>query len=76
MSDTGRNVRAIIADILEQEVASVQPETKLGDLLQIDSVAVLEILVALERHYQIKISEQEIKMVVTVQDIINLVENK
>ena len=72
-----QDILAIVAEILEIQPASLSDEAKLNEMLkQIDSVAMLEILVTLERKYQITVKETEIKTITNWQQMIGLIRQK
>jgi len=57
----------------ENEIA---PEKTLRDQLGVDSAEMVEIVVALEKEFNIKIPAEKVGELKTVQDIINFVEGK
>ncbi len=54
----------------------ITPEKTLRDQLGIDSAEMVEIVVALEKEFNIKIPAEKVAELKTVQDIINFVEGK
>ncbi len=72
-----QDIIAIVAEILEIQPASLSDESKLNEMLtQIDSVAMLEILVTLERKYQITVKETEIKTITNWRQLVELIRQK
>ena len=67
-----------IKDILSNENkvydADFRPESNLRSDLGLDSLDVVELLMELEKKYKIRIPDDELERVVTVQDVVNLVE--
>jgi len=57
----------------ENEIA---PEKTLRDQLGVDSAEMVEIVVALEKEFNIKIPAERVADLKTIQDIINFVEGK
>lgn len=65
--------------VLEEELfveEEITLESNLKDDLHIDSVAAVELSLQLEAKYDIEITEQELVKLVTVQDVIKLLEAK
>ena len=67
-------VYKIIKDILTDDVEKIKPEAKLIDDLGADSLTAVEILMELEKELGVDIDDSEVEKIVTVQDIINIVE--
>ena len=77
MSDNlEREIREIVAEILEVKPEEVTSESTINQLMEIDSVVLLEILVSLERRYQIDISEDEVKDITQLQHLVELIRRK
>ena len=64
----------IIADPLDVDKADVQPDTKLVNDLDADSLSVVEIQMAIEDEGGVKIPDEEIPNLVTVDDIMKAIE--
>lgn len=71
---TFEKLQEIIADNLDVEKDEVKPEAKLIDDLDADSLAVVELQMAIEDEAGIKIPDEDIKNLVTVQDIMDEIE--
>lgn len=69
-------LRALIAEELELPVEDVTDEADLKSDLDVDSLTAMEIAVQLEKKYQIKISDEEIKSLSTLLKIHRLVSAK
>ena len=69
-------VYKIIKDILTDDVEKIKPEAKLIDDLGADSLTAVEIVMELEKELGVDIDDSEVEKIVTVQDIINIVEAK
>ncbi|NNJ05538.1 acyl carrier protein [Streptomyces sp. PKU-MA01144] len=69
-------LRALIADVLEVDEASITPEIDFVRDLGVDSLLAMELAVTLERHYQVKIESHEIGNVRTMPDISALLAQK
>jgi acyl carrier protein len=55
-------------------VEKIKPEAKLIDDLGADSLTAVEIVMELEKELGVDIDDSEVEKIVTVQDIINIVE--
>ena len=64
-------VREIIADQLSVDESSIQPETSLVKDLEADSLDFVELVMALEDAFDVKIEEDDTAKIVTAQDIID-----
>ena len=69
-------VYKIINDILTDDVEKIKPEAKLIDDLGADSLTAVEIVMELEKELGVDIDDSEVEKIVTVQDVINIVESK
>ena len=75
------NVRSIeaavihtIANSMMLDVRTISPESKLFDDLGLDSLDRIELCMSLEDEFAIQIPNNEIEKVITIQGIVNLVE--
>lgn len=64
-------IRTIIADQLSVEESSIQPETFLTKDLEADSLDFVELIMALEDTFDVKIEEDDASNISTVQDIMD-----
>ena len=69
-------VYKVIQDVLTNDIDKIKPESKLIDDLGADSLTAVEIVMELEKKLGIEIDDSKIEKIVTIQDIINIVENK
>jgi|TARA_R100000426_G_scaffold69727_1_gene48484 acyl carrier protein len=69
-------VYKIIKDILTDDVEKIKPEAKLIDDLGADSLTAVEIVMEIEKELGVDIDDSEVEKIVTVQDVINIVESK
>jgi acyl carrier protein len=69
-------VYKIIKDILTDDVEKIKPEAKLIDDLGADSLTAVEIVMEIEKELGVDIDDSEVEKIVTVQDVINIVEAK
>lgn len=61
-----QDVKELIADIIEVDVASLDPDANLVEDLGMDSMMALEILASLEKRFKIKLPEDELPKITTV----------
>ncbi|MEO5767850.1 MAG: acyl carrier protein [Polyangia bacterium] len=66
-------VRKIIVEQLEVAPDKVKPEASFADDLKADSLAVVELVLALEESFKIEIPDEDTEKIKTVGDVINYV---
>jgi acyl carrier protein len=66
-------VTSIIADVSGFEVEEINPNSKLADDLEIDSIKAIEIVVALEKKYKISVRDEDVPKITTVHETTELV---
>ena len=80
MSELGikdkERIRELIADKLGFDTVEVLPETKLIDELGMDSLDRIELMVEVERAFDISLTEEEIEIIETVQQCFDLIGTK
>jgi acyl carrier protein len=69
-------VYQVIKEILSDDEAKLVPTAKLIDDLGADSLSAVEIVMELEKKLDITIDDSEVDKIVTIQDVINIVEAK
>ena len=69
-------IRELIADKLGFDTVEVLPETKLIDDLGMDSLDRIELMVEMEREFDISLTEEEIEIIETVQQCFDLIGTK
>lgn len=65
---------ALIEDALDVDEGSLSPETALADVDEWDSIAALSLIVMLDEEFERTISGEQIKALVTIQDILSYME--
>ncbi|MCB5181524.1 acyl carrier protein [Streptomyces antimicrobicus] len=60
-------LRAVVAQVLDVDVAEVTDHVRFIDDLEVDSLMALEIVVVLEKKYGIKLPESDLKQITTLQ---------
>ena len=80
MSELGikdkERIRELIADKLGFDTVEVLPETRLIDDLGMDSLDRIELMVEMEREFDISLTEEEIEIIETVQQCFDLIGTK
>ncbi len=67
-----QEVRKLIADIIEIEPDKVEPDANLVEDLGMDSMMALEILASIEKKFRIRIPEEELPKITTLNRAIEL----
>ena len=65
-------LKDILTTEFELEEASVTPEARLFDDLELDSIDAVDIMVKMKEHVPEKIDPEKFKKVVTIQDVTDL----
>lgn len=69
-------IRELIADKLGFDTVEVLPETKLIDDLGMDSLDRIDLMVEMEREFDISLTDEEIEIIETVQQCFDLIGTK
>ena len=72
VANLDEDIRSLVAEILEREPSQVDPEARLVEDLGMDSMMALEIVASLEKRYKIRLPEQELQEVKTLNRVIEL----
>ena len=67
-----QEVRELIADIIEMEPSKIEPDAHLVEDLGMDSMMALEILATMEKKFKIKIPEEDLPKITTLNHAIEL----
>lgn len=67
-----QDVKKLIAEIIEMEPNEIDSEANLVEDLGMDSMMALEILAAMEKKYKIKIAEEDLPKITSVNRAIEL----
>jgi acyl carrier protein len=74
MADTiEAKVKELIIQQLEVKEEQLKPEASFTDDLKADSLAVVELVLALEQEFDLEIPDEETEKIKTVQDAINYI---
>ncbi|GAA7925431.1 acyl carrier protein [Helicobacter pylori] len=69
-------IRAVIAEQLEIDVSQVTPEAKFVKDLGVDSLDILELIMALEERFGIEIPDEQAEKIVNVGDVMRYIEKQ
>ena len=75
MTATAKGVKTRIAEVLNISADRVSEETNLKDLVS-DSFLLVEMAIELQEDFRVRFSQEDLKVVHTVQDLIALIEIK
>ncbi|MEM7158404.1 MAG: acyl carrier protein [Myxococcota bacterium] len=75
MSDIDGKVKEIVADQLDVKLDEVEASKSFTDDLQADSLAIVELVLALEEKFDVKIPDDEVDKIKTVGDAITYIQN-
>ena len=67
-----QEIRDLIADIIEMEPDQIDPDAHLVEDLGMDSMMALEILASIEKKYKIRIPEEDLPKITTVNRAVEL----
>ena len=67
-----QEVKVLIADIIEMDPNQIDPNAHLVEDLGMDSMMALEILASIEKKYKIKIPEEDLPKITTVNRAVEL----
>ncbi|OWT33932.1 acyl carrier protein [Helicobacter pylori PMSS1] len=69
-------MQAVIAEQLEIDVSQVTPEAKFVKDLGVDSLDILELIMALEERFGIEIPDEQAEKIVNVGDVMRYIEKQ
>ncbi len=70
------DIKKVLVDALDIDESLITPEARLKEDLDIDSLAAVELSLELETEFDVQIEDEELEKLVTVQDIIDIIEEK
>ncbi len=71
-TDIAVEVRKIVSEILETDPGTINPDAQLVEDLGMDSMMALEILAAIEKHFKVKVPEESLVKMTTLNQIIQV----
>ncbi len=72
MQDIDTEIKNLIAEIIEKDPATLDPNARFVEDLGVDSMMALEILAAIEKKYKISIPEDKLPQMTTLHDTIQI----
>lgn len=69
-------IKNVLVNAIHVDPAAVTPEAKIREDLDIDSLSAVELALELETEFDVRIEDEELVKLVTVQDIIDIVSAK
>jgi acyl carrier protein len=69
-------IKQLLIDTANVDEEKIKPSARLKEDLGFDSLYAVEMALELETHFSIKIEPEELKQLITVQNVVDLVENK
>lgn len=69
-------VKKVLVDAIIVDEEKITPQARLKEDLDIDSLSAVELSLELETEFDIRIADEELAALVTVQDIIDLINSK
>ena len=75
-SEIETKLSGLLVDELGIEGSKVKPEARFEEDLEVDSLGVVELLMALEDNFGVKIPDEEAEGITTVAEAVDLVEKK
>ncbi|MEX1366499.1 MAG: acyl carrier protein [Nannocystaceae bacterium] len=75
MSDIAEKVKEIVVDQLDVKLEDIDASKAFTDDLQADSLAIVELVLALEEKFDVKIPDDEVDKIKTVGDAIKYIED-
>ena len=69
-------IKKVLVEALNVDEEEIKPEAKLNEDLGIDSLAAVELALELENEFGIRIEDEELANLVTVQDVMDIIEKK
>lgn len=76
MSDTFDRIKKIITEHLDIEDSKIIPEASFADDLGADSLDTVELIMALEEHFEIEIPDEEAQKILTVKNAVDYINEK
>ena len=67
-----KEIRSIVAEILEIKETNIRPDANFADELGMDSMMALEILASVEKKYKIKIPEEYLTKVTSLKNMVEI----
>ena len=75
-TDVQQRVIKIISDVLNQNESTIRLDASLRDDLQVDSLHLMTLFIALEDEFQSSMPPEEVTGIFTVKDVIDFIDKK
>lgn len=72
MPDLAQEIRTMVAEIVDISPETIKPDAKFVEDLGVDSMMALEILASLEKKYRIRIPEESLAKLTSLNETVNL----
>jgi len=69
-------LQRIAEELLDIDPSKISETTSLGDDLEVDSLDVIDVAMALEKEFRIQFEEEELRSITTAGDVVDLILNK
>ena len=69
-------IKELLIDSANVDMKKIKPEARLKEDLGFDSLYAVEMALELETHFSIKITPDDLKSLITVKDVVGMVEKK
>ena len=69
-------IKNVLVNAIHVDADLIKPEAKLKEDLDIDSLSAVELALELETSFDIRIEDEELLKLITVQDVVDIVERK
>lgn len=69
-------INYFLVDEFEVEAEDIEPKANLKETLELDSLDFVDLVVAIESNFGVKLTGEDFQSVITLQDFYDLIENK
>lgn len=69
-------INYFLVDDFEVEIEDIQPKANLKETLELDSLDFVDLVVAIEANFGVKLTGEDFRNVITLQDFYDLIETK
>ena len=69
-------IKTVLIEAINVDEEAIKPEARLKEDLGIDSLSAVELALELESAFSVRIEDEELAKLVTVQDIVDTVQSK
>ena len=76
MEDNFERFKKCVVDVLGVDASKVEPDAEFGAHLDADSLDLVELVMALEEEFDVKVEEEELKDIVKVGQAYELIKDK